>query len=304
MFILFITSFGSNDGYGPPAIVFAPIDFEKLIISFEFSNKFNEFETASIYSIDETTKSGFFKFVWGGHYRKYYSKPIKAQVVSLDTFMGGLKPMRRGGGKQSNSLRLEDRNGKQYVMRAIRKNAIKFIQNAGFKDKYVTEKLKETSFDALMLDFFTTAHPYTPFAVGELSKAVGIYHTNPKIYYIPKQKTLGMFNDDFGDELYLIEERVESNHNDLESFGKPEEILSTDDVFKEIFKNGKSHVDEPSYIRARLFDMLIGDWDRHEDQWRWALFNNPDGTKTYKPIPRDRDQAFSIFDGNLLSSVS
>jgi hypothetical protein len=28
--------------------------------------------------------------------------------------------------------------------------------------------------------------------------------------------------------------------------------------------------DEDEYIKARLFDMLIGDWDRHYDQWRWA----------------------------------
>lgn len=272
-----------------------------LITLPNYSNNFKNLESSSVYSLDETTKSGFYKFIWGDHYRKYYGKPINAQVVVLDTFLGGLTPIRRGGGQQSNSLRLEDKNGKQYVMRALRKNSIKFIQNAGFKDKFVTERLSETSFDKLMLDFFTTAHPYTPLAVGELSEAVNIYHANPKVYYVPKQKTLGIFNDTFGDELYLIEERVASNQKDLENFGRPEDIISTDDVFKEIYKNGKSHVDEPAYIKARIFDMLIGDWDRHQDQWRWALFTNSDGTKIYKPIPRDRDQAFSKFSGNFLS---
>jgi oligoribonuclease NrnB/cAMP/cGMP phosphodiesterase (DHH superfamily) len=42
--------------------------------------------------------------------------------------------------------------------------------------------------------------------------------------------------------------------------------------------------------------MLIGDWDRHSDQWKWAEYE--DGKKViYKPIPRDRDQAFSKYDG-------
>ncbi len=60
-------------------------------------------------------------------------------------------------------------------------------------------------------------------------------------------------------------------------------------------------LDEASYIRARLFDMLIGDWDRHEDQWRWASFKE-NGKTIYRPIPRDRDQAFSIMaDGALLN---
>ncbi len=46
--------------------------------------------------------------------------------------------------------------------------------------------------------------------------------------------------------------------------------------------------------------MLIGDWDRHSDQWKWARYNEKDQV-IYKPIPRDRDQAFSKYDGAMLS---
>ena len=62
----------------------------------------------------------------------------------------------------------------------------------------------------------------------------------------------------------------------------------------------KYEVDEEAYIRARLFDMLIGDWDRHQDQWRWGEYKE-DGKVVYRPIPRDRDQAFTKYDGALLS---
>src|SRR6185436_19642142 len=57
-------------------------------------------------------------------------------------------------------------------------------------------------------------------------------------------------------------------------------------------------MDQSAFLKARLFDMWIGDWDRHEDQWLWAgsKFN---GLTYYKPIPRDRDQAFSRLDGIL-----
>jgi hypothetical protein len=56
-------------------------------------------------------------------------------------------------------------------------------------------------------------------------------------------------------------------------------------------------------LKARLFDMWIGDWDRHQDQWVWAGFK--DGRNTlYKPIPRDRDQAFAKLDGILPSMAS
>ncbi len=274
---------------------------KEVFTNFKNKNSFGKTFSAAIYSEEETKIKKIYKNFLGTHYREYYSKDVKAPVVFLDTLKGGLTPIRRGGGHQSKSLRLKDKDGKQYVMRALRKSSIKFLQTTAFQDQYVEEELEDSFADSFLLDFYTTAHPYTPNTVGTLADAVDIYHTNPALYYIPKQEHLGVYNDEYGDELYIIEERVESGHKDLASFGKPKKILSTNDVLKEINKTGKAIVDEPSYIRARLFDMLIGDWDRHGDQWRWALFKNADGTEICKPIPRDRDQAFSIFDGTLLA---
>ena len=279
--------------------VIVPIEKE-TVFNFKDRSSFDDTFSASVYTSEETKKSKIYKGLWGKHYREYYSKPVNAKVAFIDTLKGGLTPIRAGGGHQSKSLRLETKDGKQYVMRALRKSAIKFLQTTAFQDKYVEEDLEDSYADTFLLDFYTTAHPYTSTTIGELSDAVGVYHSNPELYYIPKQEALGTYNDEYGDELYIIEERVESSHNNLESFGKPDKILSTIDVLEEIQKTGKEVVDEPSYIRARLFDMLIGDWDRHEDQWRWALYKNEDGSEICKPIPRDRDQAFSVFDGSLL----
>ena len=137
--------------------------------------------------------------------------------------------------------------------------------------------------------------------IRDSSDAVNVYHTNPVLYYIPKQNALGKYNSEFGNELYMIEERASSGHGNLASFGFSDKLISTDDLLKELHKDEDNVLEESSYIRARLFDMLIGDWDRHEDQWRWAVFKTKKKT-IYKPIPRDRDQAFSIFgDGALLN---
>lgn len=274
---------------------------KETITNFKSRDSYGTTHSASVYAPSETDKSKLYKGLWGKHYREFYSKSVNAKVAFIDTLKGGLTPIRRGGGHQSKSLRLETKDGKQYVMRALRKSAIKFLQSTAFQDKYVEEDLEGSFADSFLLDFYTTAHPYTPTTIGTLADGVGVFHTNPELYYIPKQEALGEYNDEYGDELYIIEERVESGHKDLVSFGKPQRILSTNDVLQEIHKSGREVVDEGSYIRARLFDMLIGDWDRHEDQWRWALYKNEDGSEICKPIPRDRDQAFSIFDGSILS---
>jgi hypothetical protein len=257
----------------------------------------------AIYSKKATDKSKFYKVLWGDHYRKYYSKQIEAPLVLLDTLYGGLTPVKKGGGNQSNSIRLEDKNGKQYVMRALKKSATRFLQSVAFQNEHVTEKFNDTYTEDLLLDFYTSAHPYTPFVVDNLSKPIGVYHTNPKLFYIPKQNRLGEYNEEFGNALYMIEERAASGHGGLKSFGKSNKVISTDDLLKNLRKNKDYVVDEKAYIRARLFDLLIGDWDRHADQWRWAEFKIENKT-IYRPIPRDRDQAFSNYDGLILTTIT
>ncbi|MGG5506010.1 MULTISPECIES: metallophosphoesterase [unclassified Myroides] len=256
---------------------------------------------ASVYPKEWTKKSGFYRFLWGEHYRSTYAQPIAVAVANLDTVKGGLTPLISGGGNQSLSLRLQDKRGTQYVMRGVRKSVSRFLQTAVFRDNYVMESFDDTWAERFIYDFYTTAHPYTPFIIGDLSKKVGIYHTNPELYYIPKQQALGAFNDKYGDELYMIEERPSEGHEE-ESFGNATKIISTTDVIANLRKDEKYAVDEQMYLRARIFDLLIGDWDRHGDQWRWSEFKEGDKV-IYRPVPRDRDQAFAKIDGALLSLI-
>ena len=256
---------------------------------------------SSIYTQEEVDKSGFYRFLWGKRYRKYFGTEVVAPTVDLDTLFGGLKPVRKGGGHQSKSLRLEDKDGREYVMRALRKNAVQYLQAVAFKDQYIEGQFNNTATEDLLSDVFTGSHPYAPFTIGKLADAIGVYHTNPVLYYVPKQNSLANFNDDFGNELYMIEERAASGHGDKKSFGFADEVISTDDLLKKLSKNENHIIDEKAYIKARLFDMLIGDWDRHQDQWRWAIFKEGEQT-IYRPVPRDRDQAFAVFgDGFLLN---
>ncbi|MBQ4820568.1 metallophosphoesterase [Aquimarina sp. MMG016] len=258
---------------------------------------------ASVYETEGTDRTEFYESIWGDHYRELYGTKIKAKVAVLDTLYGGLEVVRKGGGHQTRSIRLQDKDGKQFNMRALKKSGIKFLQSTVFQNNYVEESLENTISEDILLDFYTAGHPYIFTVIPELSDAVGVFHTNPKLYYIPKQKALGKFNAEFGNELYMIEERPEENHKDLASFGKPDDIESTADVYERLRRDEKYKIDEPSYIRARIFDMLIGDWDRHQDQWRWAEYELENGDHIFKPIPRDRDQAFSNFDGGFLGTL-
>ncbi len=271
----------------------------------QYGDKFPPQMEASIYSDAEIDKSGFYKWLWGDRYREYYATKVKAPTVLLDTLFGGLTIVRKGGGNQSNSLRLQHKDGRQFVMRALRKSAERYLQGIAFQNQYVIGDFEDSFTEKFLMDLYTGAHPYAPFTIGALSDAVGIYHTNPKLYYIPKQNALGDYNSDFGDGLYMIEEHASEGHINLESFGKTKKIESTYDLINKLRKDEKYSIDKKEYVKARLFDMLIGDWDRHVDQWRWAGFKDDEGNTVFRPIPRDRDQAYSIWgDGAIIGFAS
>lgn len=297
---IYVRYYGADDNKQPKLLYTHKIfDAREYYDASDIATDYPETIKASVYTFDETEKSDFFETVWGEHYREIYGKKVTAPVALLDTLYGGLKVIRPGGGHQTVSLRLQDKNGKDYNMRALRKNATQFIQKVIFPENEVQEDLENSLPESLVQDFYTAAHPYGAFAVPTLSKAANLMAPTPKLYYVPRQPALGEYNDMYGNQLYMIVERPAEEY-DGATFNYPDDIESTDDILDKIRSDEENIVDEVTYIRARMFDMLIGDWDRHNDQWRWAEYKDQNGKDIFVPIPRDRDQVFTNFDGAIL----
>ncbi|HRX10224.1 MAG TPA: BamA/TamA family outer membrane protein [Draconibacterium sp.] len=226
-------------------------------------------------------------YTWmGQNYREVWATPVKAQVFDIGTKKGGLKILKRGGGQQTFSLRLEDNDGRQYVLRTIDK----YVEGA------VPEELHKTFAVDLVQDQISASNPYAAPVVATLAGYVGVFHTNPEVVYIPDDSRFGIYRSDVAGKLFLFEERPDGNRSDVDSFGHSENIISTAKVIEKTTASSSHVVDENAVLRARLFDIVVNDWDRHDDQWRWAGFEQ-NGQTVYKPIPRDRDQAFFVNEG-------
>ncbi|HAW81792.1 MAG TPA: hypothetical protein DCX27_20055, partial [Balneola sp.] len=128
---------------------------------------------------------------------------------------------------------------------------------------------------------------------------LGVNKLGDVYFYDERSRTLGKYNEDYGEQLYMIVERPAKEYSGA-TFAYPDDIESTDDILDKLRSDEENIVDEQAYIRARMFDMLVGDWDRHNDQWRWAEYKNQNGKDVFIPIPRDRDQAITNFDGAIL----
>lgn len=234
------------------------------------------------------TKTG--QAIWGKHYREAYSSQVN--IPELDLAARNLIPVKRGGGFQTNSLRLENVNTKrQYTLRSIDKDPSRTVPYPLNTDLVLD----------VVQDNFSASHPIAAVVVAPLAEAAGVYHANPEIVYLPNQKALGDFNNDYAGAIYLFEERPDDEvWEDAAEYGNPEDIVSTFDMIEEVRESHDERIDQRWTIRSRLFDLTIGDWDRHDDQWRWAKIDKGEN-EYYRPIPRDRDQAFANYDGFIFN---
>ncbi|MFT7592031.1 MAG: hypothetical protein ACI9UJ_001960 [bacterium] len=232
------------------------------------------------------TMSKFGQLFMGPAYRDVWTTPVTLPVLDVTQYAGGLTPILKGGGYASNSLRLKDKNGKQYAMRSVNKDLANVLP-------VNMQKLKAAN---ILRDQTVANYTYGGLPLVSLSNALGIYHTNAKLYYVPKQAGLGEFNQSFGDELYWMEERPTKDGSDAPHFGNSKKIVGYNDLILNLEAKQHHTVDQKATLRARLFDLWVHDWDRHDDQWRWASFKE-DGKTIYRPIPRDRDQAFYHMNG-------
>ncbi len=232
--------------------------------------------------------NSFKRWLLGENYRQEWATPIPLPVFDVGKEKGGLKVVQRGGGFQTRSLRLVDAQGKEFVVRSVEKYPIEAIPRA----------LRRTVAADIVKDQISASHPYAPLVVAPLAQAAGVYHTNPKYVFIPDDPRLGSFRTGLANTIGLFEERPDDDESQAPHFGNSKKVYSTDKVLEKIHEDNDDQVDQQAVVRARLFDFFIGDWDRHEDQWRWASFDNESGKgKTYQPIPRDRDMTFFVNQG-------
>ena len=260
-------------------------DQEKIISRPDFKDK-----TTSVAASQAYNAGGFKKWLMGTNYRAVWATEVEVPVFDILSERGGMKILKKGGGMQTRSLRMEANNEKQYVLRSIEK----YAENA------IPAAIRKTFAADLVQDQISASHPYGAIVVPFLADAVGIFHTNPKAVYIPEDPVFGPFTNTFAGLMAIYEERPNSKAASDPFFGGGEKVRSTFDVIEDLRDDNDNRVDQSFVVRNRVFDMWIGDWDRHDDQWRWVRYDDPDGKgHLYKPIPRDRDQAFFVNQGLL-----
>ncbi|WP_439881632.1 hypothetical protein ACSX1A_00445 [Pontibacter sp. MBLB2868] len=226
---------------------------------------------------------------WGKHYRPVWDAPVTVPVFDMDSTKGGLSFVKLGGGYQTTSMTLKDEEGNLYALRSIDKDPQKVLPKI-WRDTFVLNILRDQT---------SAANPYGAFAIPPLANAAGIPHSNPKLVYVrPNDNSFGENKDRFSNRLFMIEEKFDDDGNIPPSLGNAEDIVSSGNMLNNRFEDNDHFIDQVSFAKARLLDILVNDWDRHEGQWEWAEYDK-NGEHYYRPIPKDRDNVFFRFQDGI-----
>jgi hypothetical protein len=228
------------------------------------------------------------RFFLGADYRKLWTTPATVAVLDLERFEGGLTPLGRTGGQETKGLKLGTPDGHQFFFRSIDKDP----------SLALPPELRGTVANWVVQDQISSASPMAPLVVDRLIAATTILHNTHRIFVMPDSPGLGEFRPVFAGMMGVLEDRI-GGSGPAAHWGGATEIIDSDTLLALADRSTDDRVDARALLEARLFDVYIGDWDRHRDQWRWARFSDSI-PRRWRPVPLDRDQAFVRFDGFLL----
>lgn len=227
---------------------------------------------------DYAIAGGLSRLMLGSNWRDLWVMPVRVPVLDLARFAGGIRPERRGGGRQSITLHMIDASGGAWIFRSIDKHP----------EQGVSPELVGTPIGGIIKDQVSMLNPGGHFVMPALLDAVDVLHATPRFFVMPDDPVLGEHRETFAGMFGEIEERPTEGEDDTPGFAGSRKVKNTGNFLDDIEDSGEHRLDEREFLRARLIDFVVGDPDRGTDQWRWARFGE-EGAYRWRPIPRDRD---------------
>lgn len=229
------------------------------------------------------------RFFLGSNHRDLWDLSFPVPVLDLDRFAGGLEVTERGGGQQTASLGFRGADGNEYRFRSIDKDASRTLDPV--LRRSIAAKVLQDQISALM--------PLASQVVWPLVNAAGVLQAEPHLALMPDDPRLGEFREEFAGLVGFVEVRPDEGPGETEGFAGSDRVVGSDRFFERIEERQDEIPDPQAFLTARALDFLVGDWDRHPDQWRWASTRTAEGGRLWAPVARDRDWALARIGGVL-----
>jgi hypothetical protein len=236
-------------------------------------------------------RNALWRLLLGENWRKVWAQSIDAPVLDLSAYAGGLTAYKKGG-NQTRTLHFKGGDGRHYVFRSVGKSV----------QAYLGDDLEHTFAGGVIQDQNSSNHPSSATIADVVQDAVGVLHPSPTLVVLPDDAALGEFREEYANMLGHIELKPDDVPDGVEQFAHADKIQDADKLLENLDASLEYRFDARAYLKTRLVDAIMGDFDRGADQWDFVRYDR-DGVKTYAPIARDRDWAFMRSNGLLMKRV-
>jgi hypothetical protein len=247
-------------------------------------------ETRTVTAGAEFKASGTQERWFGSGYRDVWTTPFQAPVLDLSKEAGGLEPVRQVGGLQTAGLAMKGADGRSYTFRSLHKEPERLLP-AEWRNSWPAKLLRDAT---------SATHPGAAVVLPVLAEAAGIPHTQPKLVVMPDDPRLGKFRATFANRVGTFEEYPTAASANVPGFNGSSEIVSTTTLWSRWLQGPDNRIDSRAFLRARLLDLFVENYDRRRGQWRWMRIA---GRPAWEPLPEDPDMAFVRHNGLIVASM-
>lgn len=238
----------------------------------------------------EYAASGTMRRWFGEGYRDVWTSPVAVPVLDLQREAGGLQPVRQVGGLQTAGLALRGADGKAYTFRSLHKEP----------ERLLPEEWRRSWPARLLRDATSATHPGASLIMPVLAEAAGVPHVQPKLVVMPDDPRLGQFRATFANRVGTLEEYPTASSGNDGGFDHATEIIPTRELWVRWLQGPQNRIDSQAFLRARILDLFVEDYDRRRGQFRWMHLPGEEG---WQPLPEDRDMAFVRHNGIVIAGM-
>lgn len=236
----------------------------------------------------EYQASWFEEFFLGEQWRALWTTGITVEQLNLNYFSGGLQPVKQTNEDASKVLYFKANDETTWRFRSLNKYPSEMPQS----------ELSQSSIGDFIRDRNSAKNPAAEIIVSRLLNAVDIIQVIPSLVCLPKDNSLGSYQNEFAGllgfiEPALIESEIPKNQT--------VEIISNQKFIEKLNADLNLKVERTEYLKVRLMEMYFGSWYFYSNNWNWVDIKN-DG-KGWQPIPSELDEAFSKYGGLIAPFV-
>lgn len=237
------------------------------------------------------THRAFYNWMWGKNYQKLYSEPIYVKVISLNSFHGGVTPVKHLPSLYGTIFKNQQK--KYYLVKKLDSDD-SFLGSTFFRQIYDPSMFKNTYLGNFIDEAYTIKNPFAFLVSDNMAKSVDLNAGNASLYFLEGSK-IDSTNNEISIENNLV------SFNGFPDLSAKDILVNTEDIVNKVHE-GEIRIDYRKYIRLRLFDMLVGDWNQIPENRMWISFEKND-TLLYEPFVLDRSHTFTKVDGVFLQQL-